>query len=198
MFQECRHIKTNGSKCHAAALKGKPYCYYHVRLHGIMRRSAAPIAPYEQRELEMPFLEDRGAVQIALSEIVGAIAGRRIDHKSAALIVYALQVASSNAKDMKDLVADEQVRDRFETREGEDLAPEVTTLEPGDVGYRDEYGEPTLAEVILGPGWKERYEAVAREKRMRLQELQSDDGEPDPDSVDPEDPDRPLPWRPGM
>ena len=53
-----------------AALKGKCYCYFHFRVHAIVRRSAAPTAPYEQKELEMPFLEDRGAVQIALSEVV--------------------------------------------------------------------------------------------------------------------------------
>ncbi len=149
MFQECRHIMTNGSKCHAAALKGKPYCYYHARLHAIVRRSAAPTAPYEQKELQMPFLEDRAAVQIALSEVVSAIAGKRIDHKSAALLVYALQVASSNAKVVKAIVADQQVRETSETEEGEELAPEVTTLEPNDEGYLNEDGEPTLAQILL-------------------------------------------------
>jgi hypothetical protein len=149
MFQECRHIKTNGSKCHAAALKGKCYCYAHFRLHAIVRRSAAPLAPYEQKELEMPFLEDRGAVQIALSEVVSAIAARRIDHKSAALLVYALQVASSNAKDRKEIVADQQVRDRSESEEGDELAPEAVTYEPNDPEYRDQYGQESIAQLLM-------------------------------------------------
>jgi hypothetical protein len=166
MFQECRHIKSNGSKCRAAALKGKAYCYYHFRLHTIVSRAAAPTAPYEQRELEMPFLEDRGAVQIALSEVVSAIAARRIDHKSAALLVYALQVASSNAKNAGDIVADQQVREQFETEEGEQLAPEVTTLEPNDEGYLNEYGEPSLADLLLA------------EVRRRPDEVPDDDTKP--------------------
>jgi hypothetical protein len=149
MYLECRHIKPNGSKCRAAALKGKPYCYYHIRLHAMLRRLAAPCAPYEQRELQMPFLEDRGAIQIALSEVVSAIAARRIDLKSAALLIYALQVASSNARVSTDVVADQQVRDSFETEEGEVLAPEATTYEPKDPEYRDGYGEPTLAQLLL-------------------------------------------------
>jgi len=161
MFQECRHIKSNGSRCRAAALKGKPYCYYHHRLHAIIRRSAAPAAPYEQRELEMPFLEDRGAVQIALSEVVNAIAGRRIDFKTAGLLVYALQVASSNAKNMKELVADEQVRDRCEDEHGEELAPEVTTLEPNDEGYLDENGRPSLADILVAEMRRQREAARA-------------------------------------
>jgi hypothetical protein len=69
MYKECRHIKPNGCKCKSPALKDKPYCYYHIRVHGIARNSSAT-SPYEQKELQIPFLEDRGAVQVALSEVV--------------------------------------------------------------------------------------------------------------------------------
>ena len=175
MFQECRHIKSNGSKCRGAALKGKCYCYFHFRVHAIVRRSAAPTAPYEQKELEMPFLEDRGAVQIALSEVVSAIAGKRIDYKRAGLLVYALQVASSNAKNMTDIVADQQVRDRSENEEGDELAPEATTLEPNDEGYLNEYGEPTLAQILLNEVKRHRDAANAEENTKPPERIWSGD-----------------------
>ena len=41
MYLECRHIKSNGSKCHSPAMKDKPYCYYHLRLHRIVHKASA-------------------------------------------------------------------------------------------------------------------------------------------------------------
>jgi hypothetical protein len=149
MFHECRHIKASGSKCHAAALSEKPYCYYHHRAHQSIGRAAAPSAPYEQKELEMPFLEDRGAVQIALSEVVSAIANHRIDLKRAGLLIYALQVASSNAKNPQDLIATQQVRERSENEAGDELAPEITTYEKEDPEYVPADDELTLRDLLL-------------------------------------------------
>jgi len=53
MFNLCRHIMPSGAKCHAPALRGKPYCYYHTRLH---RFTAAP--PIEvDGNLRLPVLQ---------------------------------------------------------------------------------------------------------------------------------------------
>jgi hypothetical protein len=147
MYQECRHIKSNGSKCHSPAMKDKPYCYYHTRAHRIVRNANA-IASYEHKDLQIPFLEDRGAVQIALSEVVSALASNHIEFKRAALMIYALQVASSNAKIPADLVALHQVREQSENEEGDELAPEITTYEPDDEEYKEANHEPTLTEIL--------------------------------------------------
>ncbi len=32
-FIECRHIMPNGRRCRAAALRGKPFCFHHAKLH---------------------------------------------------------------------------------------------------------------------------------------------------------------------
>jgi hypothetical protein len=169
MYKECRHIKPNGCKCKSPALKDKPYCYYHIRVHGIARNPNS-LAPYEHKDLQIPFLEDRGAVQIALSEVVSALAGHRIEFKRAALMIYALQVASSNAKVPADLVTLEQVRDSAENEAGEELAPEVTTYEPGDDEYQDANHEPGLADILLAEIHRHRNEHEAKE----LAEAQSD------------------------
>jgi hypothetical protein len=37
MFVECRHIMPRGAKCKAPALRGRPYCYFHDKLHAYTR-----------------------------------------------------------------------------------------------------------------------------------------------------------------
>jgi len=188
MYQECRHIKPNGSKCPSPAMKERPYCYYHLRVHKLTLGASSPGIPYEQQDLEIPYLEDRGAVQIALSEVVSALAQRRIEFKRAALMIYALQVASSNAKTPADLVAVEQVRDASENEHGEQLAPETTTYEPDDEEYDDDR-EPTMAELLMG-GIKLRQEYHENERKeeeaaaARL--LRGDDEEEDEEGEDPQ------------
>lgn len=162
MFKECRHIKPNGCKCKSPALKDKPYCYYHIRVHRIARYTG-PLAPHEHKDLQIPFLEDRGAVQIALSEVVSALANHRIEFKRAGLLIYALQVASSNARIPADLVALEQVRDASEDESGEELAPEITTFEPDDEEYQEANHEPTLAEILMAEVHRHRDEHEAKQ-----------------------------------
>jgi hypothetical protein len=161
MYKECRHIKSNGCKCHSPALKGKPYCYYHIRVHRFAHNASNPPAPFEQKDMQIPFLEDRGAVQIALSEVVSALASHHIEFKRAALMIYALQVASSNAKNAADIVAIQQVRDISENEEGDELAPEVTAPDPEDEGYQQADREPSIADLLWPEVLKQRarYEA---------------------------------------
>ena len=42
MFNLCRPIMPSGAKCHTPALRGKPYCYYHTRLHRFPAAKASP------------------------------------------------------------------------------------------------------------------------------------------------------------
>ncbi len=64
MSHECRHIMPNGAKCQSPALRDKPYCYFHTRLH---RFTAGPIGVMES--LRLPVLEDRSAIQIASQNV---------------------------------------------------------------------------------------------------------------------------------
>jgi hypothetical protein len=120
-IQYCRHIKINGERCGSPALRNELFCYYHVELKrrhhrcnplrdpavtvlhpmslqdGSQRQPilAEPTQPFSQ--LDLPQLEDRHSIQVALSLIVTALAQNRIDPKLAALLFYGLQVASTNA-----------------------------------------------------------------------------------------------------
>jgi len=53
-----------------------------------------------QPELDLPPLEDRHAIQLAISMLVNAMAHNRIDLPQATGLLYGLQVASANAKDL--------------------------------------------------------------------------------------------------
>jgi hypothetical protein len=125
MVPECRHIKTSGGKCGSPALRGKPYCYFHARLK---QRAARIASPY--LALELPPLEDRGAIQIALGEIVSALADHRLDAKRAGILLYALQIASGNARHHEEIVSANAVSEVTLTELGEEMAPEGATAGP--------------------------------------------------------------------
>jgi len=110
----CRHIKTNGERCGTPALRDNVYCYFH-RTVALSHSRPAPEVPTVlhpldggeaqilpgQPALNLPPLEDREAIQIAASMIVGALARNTLDTRRAATLLYGLQVASANAGQLK-------------------------------------------------------------------------------------------------
>jgi len=108
----CRHIKTNGEQCHAARMRQHDFCYFHHRLRSTHRatvRSKADYATFDSNgnvvsyipaQHPMPDLgplEDRAAIQVAISTVINALASRTLDTKRAATLLYGLQLASNNA-----------------------------------------------------------------------------------------------------
>lgn len=132
MFQECRHIKASGTKCEAPALKGEQFCYFHSRSRTHARRHV----DYYQA-IDIPLLEDRSAIQHALTEVARAISYGNIDTKRAGLLLYSLQIASQNARNHNEIIGGEkQVREVIKTEEGNDLGPETTGEEnPENMPY---------------------------------------------------------------
>ena len=120
MTHECRHIMPNGAKCHAAALRGKPYCYFHTRLHHFT--SQPPIPP--DGTLRLPVLEDQTAIQLAVSQVLDALCSSRLDPRRAGLFLYGIQIASQNVERKFDIIPRTTVESITQTDAGEDLAPE--------------------------------------------------------------------------
>jgi hypothetical protein len=120
MILRCRYIKTDGNVCGSIALNGRPYCYYHARLHTFAK------APSGQGEepLVLPVLEDQRAIQLALTQIMTAIATKRIDRKQAALFFRGLQIAQKNLDYDFPATLLKTVKNVALTEEGEELAPE--------------------------------------------------------------------------
>jgi hypothetical protein len=121
MCNECRHIMPNGSKCSAPALRGKPYCYFHTRLHAF---AARPVSTPDE-PLKLPILEDRSAIQIALAQVLGALGSSQLDPRRAGLFLYALQIASQNVERRQDILPITAVHSI--TSSGEELGPKTST-----------------------------------------------------------------------
>ena len=99
MYNECRHIFTSGKKCQSPALRDQSFCYFH----GNTRKRPAPkdeayepYIPPQDTAHNLPPLEDADAIQLALSDVVLALAANRIDPRRARILIYGLQVASQN------------------------------------------------------------------------------------------------------
>ena len=89
MFHECRHIKTNGQRCHAASLRGKPYCWFHMNL----QRMHSPKLSESQR-FQLPPIEDNASILLAVGQVIQTLKSPYADTKRAGLILYALQIAA--------------------------------------------------------------------------------------------------------
>jgi hypothetical protein len=92
----CRHIKINGTQCKSPALRRRRFCFFHQRVREQRARIAAD--QFAQRPFETPVLEDANSVQMALMQLMQMIAMRRIEHKEAGMLLYALQTASVNMR----------------------------------------------------------------------------------------------------
>jgi hypothetical protein len=145
MYKECRHILPDGSRCHSAALKDMPYCYHHDRIHRALLRQKSAKA-----KLDLPALEDRASILMALSQVIGALADGRIDGTKAGRVIYALQVAAQFAPTSPRFPSSNQVESIARTSDGDELAPESIKCFKNDdcdtCPYRDECGDDESGE----------------------------------------------------
>jgi len=97
-YPTCSHLKSNGIPCASPALRGKTLCYFHQRdldrthQYSRLRRKA------ETMKLHLPPLETAADVQTALFKVIDALAANCIEPRRAAVLLFALQQASSNLR----------------------------------------------------------------------------------------------------
>ena len=84
------------------------------------------VGTWENTPFDLPPVEDTASIQLALIDVLQALAANQIDTKRAGLLLYGLQVASSNAHKMH--LSSSAVRAVTYTTEGTPLAPQ-------DYGY---------------------------------------------------------------
>ncbi len=100
----CTHKKVNGEQCRVAALQGRQLCHFHDESEKRRRTSARisrRLADRNRRTINSPVLEDPNAVQLAIMETIHAFLDKRLEHKDASLMFYALQTAASNVKSVQ-------------------------------------------------------------------------------------------------
>jgi hypothetical protein len=137
-YELCRHVKTNGLQCKAAALAGGIWCYFHHRLH--QRHTAFRPTQATRgylipgQHIELAALEDRESVQVALSVVINALASGNLDIKRATALLYGLQLASNNARGLHtEPYAGNVVRSIEPSPEGLDLAEPGATFDTADL-----------------------------------------------------------------
>ena len=91
----CQHLKVNGTQCGSPALRKQRFCYFHkdwrqkrLQINVNIRR--------EQGAVTLPVLEDANSIQVALMQVMRLLITAQIEHRTAGLLLYALQTASAN------------------------------------------------------------------------------------------------------
>ena len=99
----CAHIKTNGTQCGSPALREHRYCFFHKKWQRQHIPLNAPLTaqPPSPVSFTMPVLEDADSIQVALMQVMRLILAGQLDPKIAGLLLYALQTASLNLRQMK-------------------------------------------------------------------------------------------------
>jgi len=96
----CRHIKVNGTQCGSPALRNKIFCFYHHKDRPLPVPCYSDIE-YATGEIDLPFFEDAHSIQAVIRQVVQMVLQKRLERKTASLLLYALQIASSNLKRME-------------------------------------------------------------------------------------------------
>jgi hypothetical protein len=96
----CRHIKVSGTQCGSPAVRSKSFCFYHQQHRPILVECYSD-GEYSTGEILLPVFEDAHSVQSVIRQVMQMVLQKRIERKSASLLLYALQIASSNLKRME-------------------------------------------------------------------------------------------------
>ncbi len=94
----CQHLKINGTQCGSPALRRNRFCFFHKRFQDEHIKLAADRARRGVATFILPVLEDANSIQIALMQVMRLLVSGQLDHKTASLLLYALQTASANLR----------------------------------------------------------------------------------------------------
>jgi len=93
--RNCTHIKVAGQRCGSPALRGEFFCYFHTRvIKGVQQR-------VDMQLHSMALLEDCESIQLSIMHVVDGLIKGTLDPTRARLIIQALRIAASNAKNVR-------------------------------------------------------------------------------------------------
>jgi len=97
----CQHIKVNGTQCGSPALRRNRFCFFHKRFQDERINLSTDRRRRGAATFILPVLEDANSIQMAIMQIMRLILTGQIEHKTASLLLYALQTASTNLRSTK-------------------------------------------------------------------------------------------------
>jgi hypothetical protein len=92
----CRHTKTDGRLCQSPALATSAFCHFHQRAHRTRMTTIGP-GPALSTHVLHP-LRDAKSIRQAIAMVLSATASGRLQLKKAKLMLYALQLATSELR----------------------------------------------------------------------------------------------------
>ncbi|MGD0212178.1 MAG: hypothetical protein ABSB87_03025 [Terriglobales bacterium] len=92
----CIQRKSDGDPCKSRALRGESVCHYHK----VMGTPKINIDNGPSSHTYLPRFEDAVSIQSGISDVCEMMLHRRIDPKEASILLYAMQVASTNMAHM--------------------------------------------------------------------------------------------------
>jgi hypothetical protein len=92
----CLQRKANGDPCHSPALHGERFCHFHK----LMGKPAINMDNSPSGHAYLPVFEDAVSIQSAITDVCEMMLHRRIEPKEASILLYAMQVASTNMAHM--------------------------------------------------------------------------------------------------
>jgi hypothetical protein len=96
-IRRCQHIKVNGTQCGSPARRNEPFCHFHRE----NQPERVKVGGDSGVEVLMPVLEDAQSIQSVVRQVAMLVLGGKIDNKQAGVLLYALQIASTNLKRME-------------------------------------------------------------------------------------------------
>lgn len=126
--EACQQIKLDGEPCRSAALRGKKFCYYHLH-SGPPPKDVSNPGVIPQVQFHLPLLDDATSIQATISLVCEHLLHRRLEPKKAGILLYAMQVASSNLSRLNE--------DRNQKKNGESNSMNPLEASPSDPASSD-------------------------------------------------------------
>jgi hypothetical protein len=119
----CAQRKNDGDPCQSPALSGERFCHYHK----VMGMPKINIDNSPTGHTYLPVFEDAVSIQSAISYVCEMMLHRRIEPKEAAILLYAMQVASTNMAHMNNGEKGQRKHKRQKNNQNPNSGPEPGT-----------------------------------------------------------------------
>jgi len=110
MSEKCAHTLESGSTCKSPAVRGTSLCFHHTPHENLKRRRSCEYEPFE-----LPPLNNKNSVMIAISQVLSRLAMRRIKRSEAVTLIYGLNIVARLMTEL-DQTSDEEPIGSYETQ----------------------------------------------------------------------------------
>ena len=118
-YPTCTHIKEDGTYCGSPALVNRRYCFFHLNFRGRRLRRAQARRHNQPYRLQLPALENLHAIQVAIGEILEAMADGQLDPKAGGIMLYGIQQATTVMLKIQDAAEYADDEDDDDNEEGQ-------------------------------------------------------------------------------